>query len=721
MKSFGLVLLLILFSPCYGQKDPALLKIGVDNTSKKKLTPEQINRLNLLIGDTSFVDAKTGVLYSRIAIRESKKIEYVRGEVDGMHNLCKALVFSNQTDSALFYAKLSLDIAEKAKDGKLQVQAHNVIAGVLSLLGHHDLAADEYFLNIELAEKYDPNKVATTYANLGHVFRVINNIKKSREYSEIGYDLAKKKKDTTIMLMTLNLLGLNDYHENKFRHAISYYEEALIYAQAAKNLQRRSQVLYNMGNAYFELKDYERAFDLYYESIEINQGNETYSSTAIGFHGLAEAYQEVKQLKKAKSLADSALYYAEKGDNMEIIMESYSLKARIENELGNFSGAYKFLDAAYAYKDSMNLAQLNAAALDAEDEFNKKKEHIKDSLLQVQHEMEVVNERKVNEQKLKTRDTLIWIIGLVLAVVTLGIYFLYKNMKLVQMQKDLVSSQKEEIQEQHNEIKDSINYAKRIQDAIISKASGFDKISKENFVLFLPKNVVSGDFYWSHTFDNGDSIWAVGDCTGHGVPGAFMSLLGIGFLNEIVIEQGILDPGTVLDQLRAKIIKAIQQKDETTTSDGMDIGICYLHKSSGVLSYAGANNALWLIKTNSLLFESNDVRKFNTSVEGYTLFEILPDKMPIGNYFKSPPPFRTKKVQVEENDLIVLFSDGFADQFGGSKGKKFKYSPLKQLFVDNAQLPMEEINSIVRMTFDNWKGSEEQVDDVCIVAIKITL
>lgn len=717
MKRLFSVFFFLMSLVAFGQSDLALKKIGIDLNPKKKLTVEQLDDLNVLINDTVYLDAKTGARYSHFALREAQKIEYAEGQVNSLHQLSKAMIYSNELDSALIYAKQALRIADKAKDGKLQVQSHNVLAGILSYQGHQDQAADEYFLMIQLAEKYTPEKVCVGYANLGHIFKVIGNIKKSREYSEKSLQIAKKQKDTTIILISLNLLGLNDYHEHKFHEAITHYREAERYAKEVDNIQRLSQILYNMGNAYFELKEYELAFKLFYESIEINQGNESYSSTAIGFHGLAEAYQDVKQPKKALAFADSALYYAELGDNLEIIMESYSLKARIENDLGHYKTAYNFLNAAYAYKDSMNLTQLNNAALDAEDEFNKKQDRIKDSLLQVQHELEVSNERKVNDQKIKTRDTLIWVIGFVLVLVTIGIYFLYKNMKEVQKQKDLVSHQKEEIQTQHNEIKDSINYAKRIQDAIISKSSKFSEISEDNFVLFLPKNVVSGDFYWSHTFENGNSIWAVGDCTGHGVPGAFMSLLGIGFLNEIVIEQKNTDPGRILDMLRDKIQQSIEQEGEQSSSDGMDIGLCFLDRATSTLHFSGANNGLWILRKEDKSIEINEAKKLDHL--GSSLYEIAPDKMPIGRYFKTPPPFSTKQIQLIESDIIVLFTDGYADQFGGPQGKKLKYSTLKSILLNNIDLPMSSLLSELTKEFEDWKNGEEQVDDVCLVGIRL--
>lgn len=718
MKILGLTFFLLLLFPVEGQKDPALLRIGIDNTSKKKLTVEQIDELNYLINDTVYGDAKTGAKYSHLALRESKRIEYDKGQINALHQLCKAMYYSNESDSALFYAKYALKIAEKIKDGKLQVQSHNVIAGILSLQGHHDLAADEYFLTIQLAEKHDPSKIAMGYANLGHIFKMINNLPKCREYSQKAYDQAKKQKDTSIMIMTSNLLGLVDHHEQKHQSAISHFNEGMELAKIRHDIQRESQLAFNLANTYFDIKEYKKGFELYYYAIDITKGYEGYHSTAISFHGLAEAYFDVRQMKLAKQFADSALHYSLLSESFDVIMESYNLLANIAKEEKKYFDAYTYLTSAFAYKDSMNLSQLNAAALDAEDQFNKKKERMKDSLLQVQHELEVSNERKVNDQKIKTRDTLIWLIGIVLILVTLGIYLLYKNMKEVQRQKDLVSHQKEEIQEQHNEIKDSINYAKRIQDAVISKAAGFDKISDDNFVMFLPKNVVSGDFYWSHTFENGNSIWAVGDCTGHGVPGAFMSLLGIGFLNEIVIENGTTDPGAILDQLRLKIIQAIEQKDEVSSTDGMDIGVCFFDKLSNKLKYAGANNALWVIKT-SAIEESNHIKLFNPNADKFCLYEILPDKMPIGKYFKTPPPFTTKEITLESGDEVILLSDGYADQFGGPNGKKFKYSPLKQLLLDTASLKMEEVNSKLISTFEEWKGKEEQVDDICLVGIRI--
>ena len=232
--------------------------------------------------------------------------------------------------------------------------------------------------------------------------------------------------------------------------------------------------------------------------------------------------------------------------------------------------------------------------------------------------------------------------------------------------------------------------------------------------------MVSGDFYWAHNNKQKHlSIWAVADCTGHGVPGAFMSMLGIGFLNEIIIENGISDPGEILNQLRIKIVKALTREDDNKTKDGMDISLCVWDKNANSVSYAGANNPLWIIRDRTIEEPEKVKRKTDGTNSSLRLYEIAPDKMPIGFQLAHPPPFTTQKTTLHPNDLIILFTDGFTDQFGGEKGKKFKYIALRELLINMQSRSIAEHEQILSAEFETWRGDHEQIDDVCLVGIRV--
>ncbi len=284
----------------------------------------------------------------------------------------------------------------------------------------------------------------------------------------------------------------------------------------------------------------------------------------------------------------------------------------------------------------------------------------------------------------------------------------------IRKQKDEIESQRDKIIEIHSELKDSINYAQRIQQAVLPSHNYLNKILNDYFILFKPKDIVSGDFYWA-TKINEYVIITAADCTGHGVPGAFMSMLGTSFLNEIVKNSKIITANKILYQLRESIISALQQKgEEGEQKDGMDISLCCINTKTYEIQWAGANNPIYVITKNSQITSLQPIMINNN----YKLYEIKPDKMPISIYSRMDN-FTIHKIQLEKNDQLYMFSDGFADQFGGPKGKKFKYKPFKRLLLENAHKPMNEQKEILNTAFNNWKTNFEQIDDVIVIGIKL--
>ncbi|MFH2096373.1 MAG: SpoIIE family protein phosphatase, partial [Bacteroidota bacterium] len=295
-----------------------------------------------------------------------------------------------------------------------------------------------------------------------------------------------------------------------------------------------------------------------------------------------------------------------------------------------------------------------------------------------------------------------------------------KNKKLeeiIRIRTQEVVEQKEEIQEQKetietilDDLNDSISYAKQIQEAILPPEEVLKENFDDSFILFKPRNVVSGDFYWATRVKEW-LVFTVADCTGHGVPGAFMSMLGISFLNEIVRNKEITRAGEILDHLINSVIEALKQKDsliamdmrpdhKIAVKDGMDIVLCVYNTETGMLQFSGANNPLFIVKNNG------------------ELVEIKPDKQPVAIHIEMHP-FTNNEVSLEKGDRLYLITDGYQDQFGGEKNKKYKIVNLKQKFTENYRLPMNEQLDSLHNTFESWKGDLEQIDDVTIMGVRI--
>jgi ligand-binding sensor domain-containing protein/serine phosphatase RsbU (regulator of sigma subunit) len=284
-----------------------------------------------------------------------------------------------------------------------------------------------------------------------------------------------------------------------------------------------------------------------------------------------------------------------------------------------------------------------------------------------------------------------------------------RQQQLEQTVKDRTSEvvqQKELIEVKQKEIVDSINYAKRIQGAMLASDQLFDSNLKNYFLFFQPKDIVSGDFYWASAMANGNFVLVTADSTGHGVPGAMMSMLNISCLNEAVSERKLTDPAEILNHARQRIISSLSQDGSLEGGkDGMDCSVIAFDFKKKKLLYAGANNAVWIARKNA---------------EGVTeLLELKPDRMPVGKHDKDTVPFTTRAMDLQKDDIVFALTDGIADQFGGPKGKKFSYRKLKELLVSNSEKPLAEQKQALQRAVDIWKRDLEQVDDMLLVGIKL--
>ena len=294
---------------------------------------------------------------------------------------------------------------------------------------------------------------------------------------------------------------------------------------------------------------------------------------------------------------------------------------------------------------------------------------------------------------------------------------LHQRTEEIRVQNEELAKQKEVLETINTDVHDSIEYAFRIQNAALPPKQILDNVVEESFILFKPKDLVSGDFYWFANFENTTVITAA-DCTGHGVPGALMSILGIAILKEVVIGEFITHPGVILRKLRKGIISSLNQKQDSIEKDGMDMALISINSDEKLIQYSGANNPLYIVRPIENCDEEYEFMIEFDRNEKYVLYEIKPDKMPISIYLRMDR-FNTHEFNYKSGDILYLFSDGYADQFGGKKAKKFKYKPFKNLILKNANKSLNEQKECLDTAFNNWKGSLEQIDDVVIIGLKL--
>jgi serine phosphatase RsbU (regulator of sigma subunit) len=255
------------------------------------------------------------------------------------------------------------------------------------------------------------------------------------------------------------------------------------------------------------------------------------------------------------------------------------------------------------------------------------------------------------------------------------------------------------IEKQRKELNHSIRYASYIQKALLPSQKEIDRYFSQNLVFYLPKNIVSGDFYWFYRLKD-KIVFSAADCTGHGVPGAFMSVLGISVLNQIVLSNKNISAGGILDLLREYVMKSLHQTGTMgEQKDGMDIALGIIDFTTNQLQFAGAYNPLYLIRNGELI-------------------KYKGDRMPIGIHPIEEKPFENHNISLENGDMIYMFSDGFVDQFGGEKGKKFKHKAFRELLINASKLPINDQKALIIQTFIKWKGKRDQVDDILIIGIR---
>jgi serine phosphatase RsbU (regulator of sigma subunit) len=445
---------------------------------------------------------------------------------------------------------------------------------------------------------------------------------------------------------------------------------------------------------------------LMYQKRNIDQAIE-YNNRAIKIYEelqdenfLSNNYSNGAELLRMQKKYDLAIQYINKAfdienkrNNKTNISALLLNRAAINYDLGNLKDAYEDLTKHIEIQDSLINIDNQRSINDLEKKYELDQKEKENKILSQQVELS-------NSERGKQR--LLILIGIVVLAAMLCVAFvLVRQNRIKQKANKDLSDKNHIIEEQHKDIKDSINYSKRIQEAIFPPDKMWYSILPESFVLYKPKDILSGDFYWIEETED-LILLAAADCTGHGVPGALMSIVNFNLLNKAVLEKGIYDPGEILSAVNVWLTQSLHQSfNESSIKDGMDVALLSIHKKTGEIKYAGAFNSV-----------------YHFSGEG--LKEIKGNKFPVGAFIEeSIKKFSTHTINAEKGDMLYIFSDGYADQFGGPKGKKFKYKRMKELLGSiQTQSPVTQ-EKILDTEFMKWKGGNEQVDDVLLIGVRV--
>lgn len=582
-------------------------------------------------------------------------------------------------------------------------------------------------------------KLIDAYINASVALRELTRFDEALSYNLMALNVSESSGDSLNIAHCNNYLGMFYHIRKDYFSAEKYYKKSFKIFQRHNDVKSQITILGNLSDVYVNTNRQSEALKCLEESIIERKKSGSNKRIGVGYYNLGSVLNAVKLYKKAIAAFDSSIYYLNSAGEKFYYYQVLLLKAVSLSNVRDYSGSSKLLAEALAsdivkQNPDMLYAAYGQMSVNAEMlknfpdalRYSKYEKSLADTIFQKEklksiseaqskfdterQEQEIIvlnKEKKINEMELSRQKTIrnIFVVGGILVAVFMVV--IIRSLQINYKAKKLISEQKEVLEIKNREVTDSIHYAKRIQTALLANKALLDRYLPEHFIVYKPKDIVSGDFYWAAfvpengnlsdaSSSSGNFFLAACDSTGHGVPGAFMSLLNTTFLNEAINEKNITMPGDVFNHVRKRLIENISHEG---AQDGMDGVLIKIDSNRKILYYSAANNKPVIIRKNGII-------------------ELKADKMAIGKGVKSDS-FSTYECKLEKNDLIYLFTDGFADQFGGPKGKKFKYNRLNSLFLAISELPLAAQQMELESKFNEWKGHLEQVDDICIIGIKI--
>lgn len=645
--------------------------------SKKDNAPAVQKRLYGLAGAAAHF---LGYYYFQIVRNDSISEHYNMESIDyyskagrrksvamGMHSLAANYSTEGKIKQAMDYTQQALKIFEEVKEMQLAGECYENIGYLLQ--GQNDIAGA--FKNF--------NKALAIYSEL------------------------KSEKD---MADCYSFIGTCYKSNRKLDSAVIMYDKAFAIFSADENEYGMATVLLNKGEIYQLRGDLDQAQASFEKSLSMFEKSDDKNPISFALNSLAIIYYKKGDLTKARSAGERSLQLAKDIQYPDNIRNAAKILSDVYKKTGDYKDALQMHELYSQMNDSILNADTKRNAIEKELKYQHDKE-----LMEIEKEREKEALAALKERE--KRNIVILSISIVFLLVLIFFAFLYNRFVLIRKQKNIIELQKEEVETQkveierqknivetkNHEIVDSILYAKRLQNAILPQKKLIAEYLPDSFVFYRPKDIVAGDFYWFEKI--GDNvIFAAADCTGHGVPGAMVSFVCVNALNRSVLEFGLSEPAAILDKVSELVIQAFH-RSEDQVKDGMDISLCVLNTSTNTLRFAGAYNPLWILRKGAEDMEEHGATR-----------------QAIGNVI-SPVPFVNNVIPLAPGDIIYLFSDGYADQFGGPKGKKLKYSNFKKILLGNSASPMQTQPLALDEAFESWKGELEQVDDVCVIGVRV--
>jgi serine phosphatase RsbU (regulator of sigma subunit)/Tfp pilus assembly protein PilF len=596
------------------------------------------------------------------------------------------------------------------KSMKLMRELNNQrgIAVSYAIVGNFYIARGNYPKSLEnyleaqkiFEELRDTSYLTSIYSNVGVIYYYQKNYSKALEYYNKSVLYAGRSNKTEAQANSLNNIGLIFNQQGKHKEALDHYFRALKLFEKMGNQSGIAGCYQYVGDGYTYLQDYETALAYHRKALKLYEELQDTLGAAAACLSLGGTLQKSGNNKAAIELELKSLKIYERENMPENLINNLTGLADAYKALGDYKTALKYREEYISMRDSLlskeDMDKMASLKADFEIEKREKERELMDRA----HEAE-------QKQAILRQKTITWSVtggGCVMLLFALVALRGYQQKKKANEQ---ISAQKHLIEEKNKSIVDSINYSKNIQQAILPSEKSFRKYFPDSFILYQPKDIVSGDFYFVGTpaTNYGDKlvIFGVADCTGHGVPGAFLTLLGKTFIQLGLTEKSVNDCASALNYLNNGITEILDKRsEESMVRDGMDIALCAINHETMTLEFSGAKNGIIICRDKEIS-------------------EMKGDKHAIGELSDHDEllPYSNKSFRLQKGDVIYVYSDGFVDQFGGKDGKKFKSKNLQKLLAEISLQPMNEQKNTLEKTFYDWKGNLEQVDDICVIGIRV--
>ncbi len=680
----------------------------------KKYTALALNELALIFYEKGEVTKAIETHQASLKIREA--IHDLSGIASSVNNM--AIIYYTQGDipKAIDYFQQGLKMREAANDQRNIAGSLNNLGAVYKNQGNIFKALDYYGRSLTISEKLGNTKgVASCLTNIGIIYQEQGNIKKAFDCFTKSLKIHEANNDKSGISILLGFIAICYTNKNDIEKALSYNQQSLKLREELGDKSNIAEVLDNIGNCYAIKGNTSLALNYHNKALKIHEEIEYMQGVSASLNYLGELYYKEKNYQKAIECFSKSLTISNKLQFPDMIKASTLGLYQNYKKIKDVSNALNYFELYTRMKDSVANDSTKSAIIKAQYQIEYQSKVTTDSL-------RIAADKKVTAIQFQQEKNQRYALYGGLVIVVLFSAFMFNRFKVSQKQKQIIEQKEKETQQQkqtieekatelaarHKEITDSISYAERIQRSFLASKELLDANLENYFIVFKPKDVVSGDFYWAasslrnaqDSATNKKFVLCTADSTGHGVPGAIMSLLNITSLEKAM--ERYTNPHEILNATRQTIIERLKKDGSIEGGkDGMDCSLLCFDFKMNTLQVAAANSFVWIVRTQT----NNE------------FIEIKPDKMPVGKHDKQTISFTLHELNLQKGDVVYTLTDGFSDQFGGKENKKFLTKNLRELILANAHLPMTEQKEALNTAFENWRQTNEQVDDVTVIGI----